>query len=82
MSSSVFGKAAAVFGPAEIANLTRAYDTALSLIDEESVEIAIPGHQLRRRLASRIIEEAQQGQSDPKLLAERAVASLAAKPDR
>lgn len=77
MSASLFGEAAAVFGPSEIANLSDAYNQALSYMNEEGAEIAIPGHQLRRQLASRIIEEARSGHSDPRLLAERAVASLA-----
>ncbi|NNM74805.1 hypothetical protein [Enterovirga aerilata] len=78
MPTQVFRTAAAVFGPAEIANLTEAYNTALSSIDEQTLRLDVPGHELRRRLASRIIEEAKRGQSDPKLLAERALAALAA----
>jgi hypothetical protein len=77
MSAEIFRSTSAVFGPAEIANLTEAYNTALSSIDEGSVQFDVPGHQLRRKLASRIIEEARSGQSDPKLLAERALAGLA-----
>ena len=78
MPKKLFGQAAAVFGPAEIANLTAAYSAALSSIDEGNVQIEVPGHELRRKVASRIIEEASQGYSDPVLLAERALAGLAA----
>ena len=78
MSASLLQATAAVFGPAEIATLTEAYRTALSFIDEGSVRPEVPGHELRRRLASRIIEEARSGGSDPKLLAERALARLTA----
>ena len=78
MPTKLFGKAGAVFGPAEIANLTAAYHAALSSIDEGNVRIELPGHELRRKVASRIIEEASQGQSDPALLAERALAGLSA----
>jgi hypothetical protein len=78
MPTKLFGQAAAVFGPAEIANLTAAYNAALSSIDEGSVRIELPGHELRRKVASRIIEEASQGQRDPTLLAERALAGLSA----
>ena len=77
MTADYFRKASAVFGPAEIANLTEAYAAALASIDEGSVRSDVPGHRLRRELASRIIEEAARGQSDPKLLAERALAALA-----
>ena len=77
MSASVFQPTIAVFGPAEIATLTEAYRTALSSMDEASVPLEMRGHELRRRLASRIIEEARRGGSDPKLLAERALAGLA-----
>lgn len=76
MPTKLFGHAAAVFGPAEIANLTSAYNTALSSIDEGNTRIELPGHELRRKLASRIIEEARRGPSDPELLAERALAGL------
>ena len=76
MPATLLRDAGAVFGPAEIANLTQAYETALSSIDEGSVQLDVPGHALRRKLASRIIDEARQGHSDPKLLAERALAGL------
>jgi hypothetical protein len=77
MSASLFQNVAAVFGPTEIANLTEAYNAALSSIDEATVQLDLPSHELRRRLAARIIAEARSGQSDPKLLAERALAGLA-----
>lgn len=77
MSASLFHAAVAVFGPAEIATLTEAYKTALSSIDEGSIRLDVPGDELRRRLASRIIEEARRDPSDPKRLAERALAGLA-----
>ena len=78
MATNLFGQAAAVFGPAEIANLTAAYSAALSSIDEGNVRIQVPGHELRRAVASRIIAEASKGYCDPALLAARALAGLSA----
>jgi hypothetical protein len=80
MPTKLIGRPAAVFGPAEIANLTAAYATALSAIEEGNVRLEVPGHELRRKVALGIIEEAARGQSDPALLAERALDGLAAIP--
>jgi hypothetical protein len=76
MQTSVLQKAVAVFGPAEIASMSAAYHVALSSIHEESLNLDVPGHELRRQLASRIIEEARREPSDPQLVAERALAAL------
>jgi hypothetical protein len=76
MRTSVLQKAGAVFGPAEIASMSAAYHVALSSIHEEGLNFDVPGHELRRRLASRIIEETRRGPSDPQLVAERALAGL------
>lgn len=78
MPTKLFEPSAAIFGPAEIANLTAAYNAALASIAEGDVRINVPGHALRRKVASRIIEEASHGHTDPELLAERALAGLAA----
>ena len=77
MSATLLHATNSVFGPAELATLTEAYETALSFIDEGSVRPEMPGHELRRRLARRIIEEARRGALDPGLLAQRALAGLA-----
>jgi hypothetical protein len=70
--------ASGVFGPTEIANLSAAYQAALSAIDEGRDVLAhVPGHELRRKLASRIIEEAARGELDPDQLAQAALARLA-----
>ena len=66
----------AVFGPAEITNLTEAYREALMSIDDSAAHAGVPGHELRRRLASLVIDEASRGQSDPRLIAEKALAEL------
>jgi hypothetical protein len=76
MPTIVFERAAAVFGPTEIASMSEAYRVALSSIGEETLTVEVPGHELRRRLASRIIEEARRGPSDPRNVAERALAGL------
>ena len=65
-----------VFGPSEIANLTAAYSSALSSIQERPESLAVSGHELRRQIASQIIAGASRGEKDPELLAEAALAAL------
>lgn len=66
-----------VFGPAEIAQLSSAYDAALSAVNEtDSAEWGLTAREVRRQLAAGIIDAARQGQLDADHLKAAALQSL------
>ncbi len=65
-----------VFSPGEIERLSAALESALGAVRDSGVDSEISGRDIRRRLAARIISDAQGGEFDPDRLAEAALASL------
>jgi hypothetical protein len=63
------------FDPERIAKLTRAFEDALSSVNERD-SVNIPALSLRRIMASGIIAEARRGENDPERLKKAALEAL------
>jgi hypothetical protein len=66
------------FEPETIETLVSAFETAWQKVEVSGSKLASPGYQRAAQeiIAKRIIETAQQGERDPRLLADDAVAYL------
>jgi hypothetical protein len=66
-----------VFGPDDLAKLTRAYDAALStVVEDEDFRKALTARELRDQLAAVIMARAKGGQLNPERLRDDAIESL------
>ncbi|MDB5511795.1 MAG: hypothetical protein JWR08_1278, partial [Enterovirga sp.] len=72
----IASRRSAVFGPAELDLMTRAFDLALASLTEGRFD-HIPARLVRRVLASKVIEAGRAGEGDPDRIAAMALAELA-----